>query len=324
MDEVRCPICQGRYGVCRELPGQNGWRTFACDGCGKFAVTWEAFSDFFADGSALKSVERAALSHRVRTTPQALVPTQIDESWISGFLASPALPNPSIQAANLIRVVGDYVSSEGTPFPIDAETLTPLIGAFDLHATNLLIMELVEQNLLRKQGDVARPNTRGSGTIIGPQYTLSLEGWGRYEAEKRGQVSGNYGFIAMAFNKAALEDVMANVLKPGVLKGTGYQLIDLRDVQRAGIIDNLLREKIRDAAFVLADLTHENAGAYWEAGYAEGLGKPVIYLCEDAKFSTQKTHFDTNHCTTVTWSEADPAACLPSLVATIRRSISGS
>ena len=37
---------------------------------------------------------------------------------------------------------------------------------------------------------------------------------------------------------------------------------------------------IRDAKFVIADLTHDNNGAYWEAGYAEGLGKPVIYICE--------------------------------------------
>ena len=38
---------------------------------------------------------------------------------------------------------------------------------------------------------------------------------------------------------------------------------------------------VRDAAFVISDLTHDNSGAYWEAGYAEGLGKPVIYICEE-------------------------------------------
>jgi nucleoside 2-deoxyribosyltransferase len=101
----------------------------------------------------------------------------------------------------------------------------------------------------------------------------------------------------------------------------GFDLIDMRDVPQAGIIDNLMRQQIRDAAFVLADLTHDNYGAYWEAGYAEGLGKPVIYLCEKEKFNTYKTHFDTNHSTTLLWnvgSEADFAALA---VATIRRSL---
>jgi nucleoside 2-deoxyribosyltransferase len=64
-------------------------------------------------------------------------------------------------------------------------------------------------------------------------------------------------------------------------------------VSRAGVIDNILRAQICDAAFVLVDLTHDNTGAYWEAGYAEGLNTPVIYLCEQAKFDMAKTHFDT-------------------------------
>ncbi|MEE8585458.1 MAG: hypothetical protein V3T83_11455, partial [Acidobacteriota bacterium] len=45
-----------------------------------------------------------------------------------------------------------------------------------------------------------------------------------------------------------------------------------------------------------------NHGAYWEAGYAEGLGKGVIYTCERAFFEKHGTHFDTNHHFTVLWS----------------------
>ncbi len=52
---------------------------------------------------------------------------------------------------------------------------------------------------------------------------------------------------------------------------------------------------------MIAELSHDNSGAYWEAGYAEGLGKPVIYICEQKKFDEKGTHFDTNHCTTVFW-----------------------
>ncbi len=47
--------------------------------------------------------------------------------------------------------------------------------------------------------------------------------------------------------------------------------------------------QIRDAKFVIADLTHGNDGAYWEAGYAEGLGKPVAYICEKEEFKKRAT-----------------------------------
>ncbi|HEX2814332.1 MAG TPA: hypothetical protein VHO04_16755 [Sphingopyxis sp.] len=95
----------------------------------------------------------------------------------------------------------------------------------------------------------------------------------------------------------------------------------MRDVSKAGIIDNLMRIQIRDSAFVLADLTHENAGAYWEAGYAEGLGKPVLYICEKAKFDERKSHFDTNHCTTVLWENDNPSNFTQDLIATLKRSL---
>src|SRR3546814_13013794 len=101
--------------------------------------------------------------------------------------------------------------------------------------------------------------------------------------------------MAMKFGDATLEALVEDVIKPEVAAALSYTVVDLRNVSRAGVLDNLMREQIRDAAFILVDLTHDNAGAYWQEGYAEGLGKQVIYLCERGKFDTHKTHLDTNH-----------------------------
>lgn len=75
---------------------------------------------------------------------------------------------------------------------------------------------------------------------------------------------------------------------------------------------------IRRCKFLLADLTHGNKGAYWESGYAEGLGKHVIYLCKKEIFDKEKTHFDTNHCTTVIWDSNNIDEAVENLKATIR------
>ena len=150
---------------------------------------------------------------------------------------------------------------------------------------------------------------------------LTLDGWERYEAERKGLVAGKYGFIAMKFGDPDLEAFVQDTVKPTIKKKIDYSLIDVREVSRVGIIDNIMRAHIRDASFVLVDLTHDNSGAYWEAGYAEGLDKPVIYLCERSKFENAKTHFDTNHCTTVLWSVDEPDEFAAELVATLRRSL---
>ena len=130
----------------------------------------------------------------------------------------------------------------------------------------------------------------------------------------------------MKFHDPELDPFVRDVVKPVVKDGIGYDLVDMRDVSRAGVIDNIMRVQIRDSAFVIADLTHDNHGAYWEAGYAEGLGKPVVYICEKTKFEgseEDKPHFDTNHCTTVLWSKDDPEGkgFGKELVATLRRSL---
>ena len=153
---------------------------------------------------------------------------------------------------------------------------------------------------------------------------LSLDGWEQYEEEKRGGFKGNHGFLAMQFNDPDLESFVRDVVKPAVKEDIGCDLVDMRDVPEAGIIDNIMRVRIRDAKFVIADLTHGNNGAYWEAGYAEGLRKPVIYICEKEKFeSDDGTHFDTNHCTTIVWSKSrdNDDDFRQKLTATLRRSL---
>lgn len=107
--------------------------------------------------------------------------------------------------------------------------------------------------------------------------------------------------------------------KPAV-EETGFDLRILRDVLHAGLIDNQLRVEIRKSRIMLADLSHNNNGAYWEAGFAEGLGKPVIYLCEKNIFNNKRKrpHFDTNHHTTVIWDRQNIPSCLDELKSTIR------
>jgi hypothetical protein len=66
-----------------------------------------------------------------------------------------------------------------------------------------------------------------------------------------------------------------------------------------------MRAAILASRFVLSDVTHGKHGAYWEAGYAEGLRPPVRYTCEKNKWKKSKTHFDTNHLVTVIWDLND-------------------
>ena len=137
------------------------------------------------------------------------------------------------------------------------------------------------------------------GGYIGfDKLALTFDGWSYYETLLKGSTTYRKAFMAMKFGDADLNHVLENVFKPSV-KMAGFDLFKLDDVPQAGLIDDRLRVEIQSSDFLIADLTHANNGAYWEAGYAEGLGKPVIYSCEKEQFNLQKTHFDTNHHLTV-------------------------
>ncbi len=57
-----------------------------------------------------------------------------------------------------------------------------------------------------------------------------------------------------------------------------------------------IKEEIRRSKFVIADLTDERQSCYFEVGYAEGLGRPIIYCASKESVlspaTKTKIHFD--------------------------------
>jgi hypothetical protein len=319
---VTCPVCLSLHGAAVRIGQSAGGYAVDCQICGQFEVHREAYADFLdpdQPGSRKMSpLYRSRLAHRVRTSARLGLGNKpnIDSDSLERFIADGAPgPTPLEQARNIIRIVGDYVTATGEPLSNLPPSFFAEVGAPNPSAAAHLLQQLHSQGTV-----TGTPIASANGGPLLMWVDLSLTGWARYEEEQKGHASGSYGFIAMPFNQPALDTLLREVMKPATAR-LGFQLVDMRDTKEAGVIDNLIRMRIRDAAFVLADLTHANNGAYWEAGFAEGLGKPVIYLCEAAQFEQTKTHFDTNHCTTVMWDAAKPSDFADELTATIRNSL---
>ncbi len=150
---------------------------------------------------------------------------------------------------------------------------------------------------------------------------LTLRGWQRYEDLKQAKTASRFAFFARQFNNAQLDQVYERCLVPAVLQ-TGFELRTV--TQKAGLVDAVIEDEIRRCRFLLADLSDDNAGAYWEAGFAEGLGKDVIYICKTKDGDKEKrTHFDANHRHTVRWDLSDLDYTAKQLKAVIRNTLLG-
>jgi len=149
---------------------------------------------------------------------------------------------------------------------------------------------------------------------------LTMAGWLRYAVLRHGRVESRKVLMAMKFGDAELDDVVASCFVPAV-KRAGFELHTMIDNPPAGLIDDQMRVALRTSRFVVADLTHQNNRAYWESGFAEGLGRPVIYTCREAEWKQGQSHFDTNHLVTVIWDAANLEKAGDQLTATIRATL---
>lgn len=124
--------------------------------------------------------------------------------------------------------------------------------------------------------------------------TLQPRGYSRIDVLQKNNTNGRNALVAMKFG----EDT--KVLRESIRKGitdAGYNAIFIDEVQHNDYITPELLKHIRDSKYVVADLTHQNNVAYFEEGYAMGLGKPVIQLCQDGV----KLHFDIAQKNTIIW-----------------------
>jgi hypothetical protein len=128
--------------------------------------------------------------------------------------------------------------------------------------------------------------------------------------------------MAMKFRDEEMDTVYHDYFRPALAE-VGLDLNTTEEQPEAGLLDYRIRLQVTASRIVIADLTHQNQGVYFEAGYADGLGRPVVYTCKASEFKPEegKPHFDVNHQTFVLWSFPPRDAELDNLKVTVRNSL---
>jgi len=136
---------------------------------------------------------------------------------------------------------------------------------------------------------------------IGHKYRLSIEGWNKIEELNTQVIEKKQGFIAMWFNED-LNEVYINGLSKAI-KDCGYEPMRIDLKQHNNKIDDEIIAEIRNSKFLIADFTGNRGGVYYEAGFAYGLGIPVIWTCK--KEDVSELHFDTRQYNHITWTNSE-------------------
>lgn len=83
------------------------------------------------------------------------------------------------------------------------------------------------------------------------------------------------------------------------LNKLGYQPLRIDKKEHNDKIDDHIIAEIRKSGLLIADFTGNRNGVYFEAGFAMGLGIPVIWTCR--KDHIEKVHFDTRQYNHIVW-----------------------
>lgn len=303
-DKIVCPICRGSL---RE-PALRDFQSVRvnCLNCGQHQFHYAAI-----DHPPPKMRDprvRAAVAHAVfKLQGNAL----IDDLDLDGFAQSVRLPDPNECIDNLVLRLADG-GSAGREIEVFNDEWAARLGCIDQDGVAWVCHEAQDQGLIR--------NGSRSSTQL-----LTAKGWQHYGALLRNGAKSRHAFMAMAFNQPELDALLTRHLVPAVAQA-GFELRTTQHAGKtAGLIDNRMRVEIRTSRFVVCDLTHHNRGAYWEAGFAEGLGRPVFYTCREDVLKGGSAgggpHFDTSHQTIVPWHPERMAAAAGELKAMIRATL---
>jgi hypothetical protein len=144
-----------------------------------------------------------------------------------------------------------------------------------------ILKELSEQGLIRDS----------NSTMQELRKTLTLRGLEIIENLQNSSIDSKQAFVAMWFDPS-MDDFYKKGIKPAV-EEAGYTAIriDLKEFNNK-ICDELIAE-IKRSKFLIADSSGSRNAVFFEAGFAKGLGREVIFTVRKADVDKLKEHFDT-------------------------------
>lgn len=314
----QCPICSGfDAAFLNSFSASDDFDTDAirceCGRCGKYWLSRDLYED--EDGiragpeGKLLYISRLA---RERSGPKATALQLRWENWADFDERAGNVTAAAVYYERILLALAGRCQYPGVESPAHYFAATAARCQLPTGAAADIASQLAQAGLLRVSvGDVLR--YRASPTIAG---------WQRVEELTLRRDPSRRAFVAMWFDAsmdAAYRAIAAMLEAEGYrppfrVDDPGHDRTPTAD-QRSKIDDRIIAE-IRGSRFVIADFTGNRQAVYFEAGFAEGAGIPVLWSCKDGP-DFKALNFDTRQHEHIKWKdESDLAA---QLQAKIRR-----
>ena len=302
-----CSVCKSPHFQCKVDTTERG-RLFDCPVCGKYAETLcspEIRVPYYLCSGVIRN-------HYASTGETFELKRGIFDSMNKLMAASPvAIPDDMdipAKADLILRYLRNETTYPGQQIRMETDRDYAIAFCRNQEEFTFCIAYLQKRHLVEHK-DIP-------GSLA---YQITAEGWAYLKGV--GIETEDQGFIAMAFRLDESDELFAKGLYVGIAKA-GYDPMRSGSKEHNNRIEDQIMADIRRSRFAVADLTGKNAGAYFEAGFALGLGKPVIWTCKQSEIDVHGgVHFDTRQYNIVPWAPGEYADLADRLAVRIEATI---
>lgn len=282
---MQCPICHLPEDTLR-ISGNDDRLRVECPRCGPYTIS-QTVADTLRSRSPNFGVSAWIRAHEGASEAPSLMSSELLEQIERN------LPRHRVSEKQLLflRAIENKTKFAGNEVQIIPEydfTLAWLTSIEELH---YIMCALMARDLLtiNKYSD-----PKGS---FAHEVTITPRGWDYLDEHKKPAQFAHQAFVAMAFDKELLP-AWNEGIAPG-LKAAGFRPYRVDVEPHPDRIDAKIEAEIRNSRFLVADVTLQRPGVYYEAGFAIGLGLPVIWSVR--KNELKKVHFDTRQYRHIVW-----------------------
>lgn len=288
MSAETCKICNSQLINYSLRLGKVDVYEIDCPCCGHYDVS-ESF--LFSTSPSYSTEEMRLFSGYIRNTSSEEDPMFLTGDTYNNIqeIISPYKRLSVTQKINnLIKFIYDRADKPYKQILIKPDE----IYRFYIHSIDdfyMIVNYLTEQNYIRNPSHTSAQST----------FWVTVEGWRKYESLKETNINSKKVFVAMSFD-SKLKPIFADFIKPACKEcGFDAERVDSKE-HNEKICDRIIAG-INESRFVIADFTQNKHGVYFEAGYARGLGIPVIWTCSDT--FKEELHFDTRQYNHIIWKD---------------------
>jgi nucleoside 2-deoxyribosyltransferase len=281
-----CPICNlGEQDVNVTDFGER--LTLQCPRCGRFGITRTAIA-IAVQRDMIPKLSAWIRDHSEKGTE---IP-EINSTTLPEI--GRLLPNytASQKQLLLIRNIERNTDFPGQNVPINAYFDYPLAWAANETELVYYLRSLIDRNfILRADGP---PDLNDAHEF---NFQITPDGWNFLQEHSEPSVFSDQAFVAMSF-APELNPIWENAIRPAIVRA-GFTPLRVDAEPHMERIDMRIITEIKNSRFLIADVTNQRPGVYFEAGYAIGLGLPVIWSVNED--DAENVHFDTRQYNHIRW-----------------------